>query len=224
MKYLVILFSLIAFDLNAQAGQRLKLRQLEQGAPGQVIVADSLGNPSWLNSGGLFGGEESLPIGTLMGITLDSTGSGSDFGLGVFPNWPFINFDESEYGFFISDYYSGSGITFGKAFMKIGYDFGEIYTPSYTIANRYSDLQMSDSDISLTSRDVGTFYTQRITPENIEFSNNLNSITLTLGNGSPEGVVAANIGSLYVNISGGTNTTLYIKTTNTGGNTGWTAK
>lgn len=44
------------------------------------------------------------------------------------------------------------------------------------------------------------------------------------GNGSPEGVVTANIGSLYLRFDGGTTTTLYIKTANNGSATGWTAK
>ena len=47
--------------------------------------------------------------------------------------------------------------------------------------------------------------------------------TLTTGAGSPEGVVTAPIGSLYLNLSGGASTTLYVKTSGTG-NTGWTAK
>lgn len=47
--------------------------------------------------------------------------------------------------------------------------------------------------------------------------------TLTTGTGSPEGVVTAPIGSLYLNLSGGAATTLYVKTSTTG-NTGWTAK
>jgi len=44
------------------------------------------------------------------------------------------------------------------------------------------------------------------------------------GLGSPEGVIAAAVGSLYTNISGGTSTTLYVKTSNGAANTGWTAK
>lgn len=43
------------------------------------------------------------------------------------------------------------------------------------------------------------------------------------GKGSPEGVVAANPGTLYVNLSGGVGTTLYVKETGTG-KTGWAAK
>ena len=43
------------------------------------------------------------------------------------------------------------------------------------------------------------------------------------GTGSPEGVVAAPVGTLYVDTSGGTGTTLYVKESGTG-NTGWVAK
>jgi hypothetical protein len=43
------------------------------------------------------------------------------------------------------------------------------------------------------------------------------------GAGTPEGVVTAERGSLYLNQSGGANTTLYIKESGTG-NTGWVAK
>lgn len=43
------------------------------------------------------------------------------------------------------------------------------------------------------------------------------------GSGSPEGVVTANVGSMYLRSDGGAGATLYIKETGTG-NTGWVAK
>jgi hypothetical protein len=43
------------------------------------------------------------------------------------------------------------------------------------------------------------------------------------GSGSPEGVVVANMGAIYVNTAGGVATTLYVKTSGTGAS-GWTAK
>lgn len=43
------------------------------------------------------------------------------------------------------------------------------------------------------------------------------------GTGSPENVVTASVGSLYLRTDGGANTTLYVKETGTG-NTGWSAK
>lgn len=46
---------------------------------------------------------------------------------------------------------------------------------------------------------------------------------ITAGNGSPEGNVTANPGSIYLNRTGGAGTTLYVKETGTG-NTGWVAK
>lgn len=44
------------------------------------------------------------------------------------------------------------------------------------------------------------------------------------GYGSPEGKVSANTGSIYLNIQGGTNTTLYVKESGANGATGWVAK
>lgn len=49
-----------------------------------------------------------------------------------------------------------------------------------------------------------------------------NVIDLT-GSGSPEGVITADIGSIYRRTDGSTSTTLYVKTSGAG-NTGWTAK
>jgi hypothetical protein len=44
------------------------------------------------------------------------------------------------------------------------------------------------------------------------------------GTGSPENVVPAPLGTLYVNEAGGTSTTLYVKEGGGTGNTGWIAK
>jgi hypothetical protein len=44
------------------------------------------------------------------------------------------------------------------------------------------------------------------------------------GTGSPENVVTAEIGAVYVRLDGGITTTLYVKEQNGGTNTGWTAK
>lgn len=46
--------------------------------------------------------------------------------------------------------------------------------------------------------------------------------TINFGSGSPEGVVTATVGSLYLNTAGGTDTTLYTKNSGSG-NTGWVA-
>jgi len=46
----------------------------------------------------------------------------------------------------------------------------------------------------------------------------------TSGTGSPEGVVAAPMGSIYSNTGGGAGVTLYVKESGSAGNTGWVAK
>jgi len=48
-------------------------------------------------------------------------------------------------------------------------------------------------------------------------------VSLLSGNGSPEGVVGAVVGSMYTRKDGGAGTTLYVKESGTG-NTGWVAK
>lgn len=44
------------------------------------------------------------------------------------------------------------------------------------------------------------------------------------GTGSPENVVAAPVGTLYLRSDGGAGTVLYVKESGADGNTGWTAK
>ena len=45
-----------------------------------------------------------------------------------------------------------------------------------------------------------------------------------VGTGSPEAVIVADKGSLYLRTDGSTSTTLYVKTADAGLATGWTAK
>lgn len=44
------------------------------------------------------------------------------------------------------------------------------------------------------------------------------------GTGTPEGVVTASVGALYRRTDGGASTTLYVKESGAGSNTGWVAK
>lgn len=48
----------------------------------------------------------------------------------------------------------------------------------------------------------------------------LNGVTIFTGNGSPEGVITANIGSMFLRLNGGSGSTLYVKESGTG-STGW---
>lgn len=54
--------------------------------------------------------------------------------------------------------------------------------------------------------------------------NDLDDRSVLRGSGSPEGVVVANRGRLYVRTDGAAATTLYVKTADDGQATGWTAK
>ena len=51
----------------------------------------------------------------------------------------------------------------------------------------------------------------------------LGTITISTGAGTPEGVVTAVVGSLFLRTDGSTSTTLYVKTSGSS-NTGWTSK
>ena len=55
------------------------------------------------------------------------------------------------------------------------------------------------------------------------YPSNQSTAGFSAGNGSPNGVVTSNPGSLYLNLSGGAATTLYIKESGTG-NSGWVGK
>ncbi len=57
----------------------------------------------------------------------------------------------------------------------------------------------------------------------LRWYNGVSVIGIESGAGSPEGVVTAPVGFLYLRTDGGVSTTLYVKTSGTG-NTGWTAK
>ena len=52
----------------------------------------------------------------------------------------------------------------------------------------------------------------------------VNGATIQASTGSPNGVVTGNPGDMYLNKSGGAGTTLYIKESGSGTNTGWVAK
>lgn len=52
-----------------------------------------------------------------------------------------------------------------------------------------------------------------------------NSVTVSSGMGTPNGVASGNLGDLYLNRAGGAGATLWVKETGAlGSNTGWTAK
>lgn len=81
-----------------------------------------------------------------------------------------------------------------------------------------SNLYDSTAD-KISSTQLNYFITSNGKIEFIPFG-----ITITIGVGSPQGVVTANPGSLYLNRSGGANTSLFVKESGSATNTGWVGK
>lgn len=52
----------------------------------------------------------------------------------------------------------------------------------------------------------------------------IGTVKILAGTGSPQGAVAAAVGSLFLRTDGGTSTTLYVKETGTTTSSGWVAK
>lgn len=66
-------------------------------------------------------------------------------------------------------------------------------------------------------------YTQALSSLSVSGNLTLGSVIIATGSGSPESVVTASPGSMYLNSNGGSGTSLYIKESGTG-NTGWVGK
>jgi hypothetical protein len=69
----------------------------------------------------------------------------------------------------------------------------------------------------------GSYLTLKNYGVKLQLQDGSNEVMIKQGSGTPEGAIAANVGSLYLRTNGGAGTTLYIKETGTG-NTGWVAK
>ncbi len=81
------------------------------------------------------------------------------------------------------------------------------------------------SSRSVTKEDLETFIDRELVPT-VEKIRILTSALLDLlmsGEGSPEGVVTAPVGTIYQRTDGGAGTSLYVKETGVG-SSGWTAK
>ena len=85
------------------------------------------------------------------------------------------------------------------------------YVQRMALENGAGDLTLDTGSLKFGTADKG-----------IVFSGN-SSVLWRCGAGTPEGAVAAPVGSLFTRTDGGANTTLYVKESGTG-NTGWIAK
>jgi hypothetical protein len=106
--------------------------------------------------------------------------------------------------------------------------------PSYNFANQNSD---TDTGFYREAEDVIGFTTGGIKKALVTTTNlyaatarfdtiviNASGPIIKAGTGSPESVVTAAIGSLYLRSDGGAGTTLYVKESGAGTSTGWIAK
>jgi len=107
---------------------------------------------------------------------------------------------------------------------RIEYNFASDYWDFYT-ANTQRYRMGSTNFRAATDNAIDLGQAAQRFKITYSYSLNLGSAgcTISTGAGSPEGVLTAPVGSLYLNTSGGASTTLYVKTSGAG-NTGWTAK
>lgn len=93
----------------------------------------------------------------------------------------------------------------------------------------YGGTNATDGKLIIGNTSTGVWEAGNITAgTGISVTNGAGSITIASsniksGSGSPESVVTANPGTLYLNSAGGAGTTLYVKESGTG-NTGWVGK
>jgi len=158
--------------------------------------------PSGGDGNGIYDGSGVIPVTTLATITTDPLGNGLDFAIGEFPNWPDLNLDDTERGFFYGkEYWEGLGLVYESSRI-------EVFDQSVLMR---AGTATGDVRIDLTSG-------------KISISTGGPTTSLHVGSGSPNGTVIASPGALYLNTTGGAGTTLYIKESGAGTNTGWVGK
>lgn len=122
-----------------------------------------------------------------------------------------------------------AGFTITDGIIETAFRFDGITANTLTGDELYSfGLMGYWPTMKLTDRTSGhSFYLQTGTmtgPVMVKAATNSGTLIAAIhGIGSPETVVTANVGTMYINDLGGAGTTLYIKETGTG-NTGWAAK
>lgn len=109
---------------------------------------------------------------------------------------------------------------------QAGFDFGVVTFDDISLIATV-DVLLQGATIVLNSDDVtiGTDSTSVVTvaADDIQFGPSGDDVHIQTGTGSPEGVVTAGVGSIFLREDGGAGTTFYVKESGTG-NTGWVAK
>jgi len=94
---------------------------------------------------------------------------------------------------------------------------------TFTGAGRNWNAAGTGGAMKIDSGTGGSYLTLQNYGLKLVLQDGTGTVTIKQGSGTPEGALAANVGSLYLRTDGGAGTTLYIKESGTG-NTGWVAK
>ena len=110
------------------------------------------------------------------------------------------------------------GLNTGGDFAIVGYENGAINVNAAIDIQAVNNINLGCDNITfgLGASDLVQFQAEKILFDG-------GSVFVMAGNGTPEGVVTANVGSLFLRQNGGAGTTLYVKESGAG-NTGWVAK
>jgi len=121
---------------------------------------------------------------------------------------------------------SGYGIIVSGSTANVYVKGAKVRSNGFDIAGDNGTMTVSDCDFK-TSMGVVNFGdvhgNELIAHGKTVFMNGDKTVFIKSGTGSPEGIVAGAVGSMWTRTDGGIGSTLYIKESGTG-NTGWVAK
>ena len=105
----------------------------------------------------------------------------------------------------------------------IGYSHnGTVGLQLFTDTGNSNKLALLPGEVATNNLGVSSRRWKNVYADSYQLGNT-GAMGIFYGSGTPEAAVTANVGSLYLNTTGGAGTTLYVKQSGTG-NTGWVAK
>ena len=103
--------------------------------------------------------------------------------------------------------------------------FNQLYVyVSAASASAFTQAQIQITESQVTGLTVDLAAKAALASPALTGTPTVNGVALRTGTGSPNSAVTGNIGDLYLNTSGGAGTTLYVKESGAGTNTGWVGK
>jgi hypothetical protein len=138
--------------------------------------------------------------------------------------------NEARYCRFTNCYFTG--LKADRPYIELNGPFNQFYGCRFESPGTQPNVVLTNVAYGSANFTDGTLFTTGFSPNSMPSDRLLFSLSAlgagtntfwTVGAGSPEGVVTANVASMYTRTDGGAGTTLYVKETGTG-NTGWVAK